>query len=245
MIGFAHRGAPAPHQRENTLPAFRRALAGGASGLESDAWLTADGVPVLHHDGVLGPPGRRRRISDLTADRLPAWVPSLTAFYAELGTSFEFSLDLKGPPDGWAPAADAVVAVARSAGGSSAVRRLWLCGTLPELAAFRDRDPDVRLVNSTSMRTVMDGGGVGAYGGRLRAAGVAALNLRTREWTPPRAGIVGVLLDLGIAAFGWDAQSTGTLTRLAGYGLEAVYSDHLARLVRVTGSARHSAGPAA
>jgi glycerophosphoryl diester phosphodiesterase len=237
VIGFAHRGAPAPHQRENTLPAFRRALAGGASGLESDAWLTADGVPVLHHDGVLGPPGRRRRISDLTADRLPGWVPSLAAFYAELGTSFEFSLDLKGPPGGWAPAADAVVAVARQAGGSSAAGRLWLCGHLPELAAFRDRDLDVRLVNSTSMRTVMEGGGVSAYGRRLRAAGVAALNLRTREWTPPRAGNVGVLHDLGIAAFGWDAQSTGTLARLAGYGLDAVYSDHLARLVRVTGSA--------
>ncbi|WP_261564785.1 glycerophosphodiester phosphodiesterase [Frankia gtarii] len=237
MIGFAHRGAPAPYQRENTLPAFRRALAGGASGLESDAWLTADGVPVLHHDGVLGPPGRRRRIGDLSADRLPGWVPTLTAFYAELGTSFEFSLDLKGPPGGWAATAAAVAAVTRQAGGPPAARRLWLCGYLPELAAFRDRDPDVRLVNSTSMRTVMDGGGVSAYGGRLHAAGVAALNLRTREWTPPRARIVAVLHDLGIAAFGWDAQRTSTLTRLAGYGLDAVYSDHLARLVRISGSA--------
>ncbi|CAO5250024.1 glycerophosphodiester phosphodiesterase [Frankia sp. AgKG'84/4] len=237
MIGFAHRGAPAPHQRENCLPAFRRALAAGATGLESDAWLTADAVPVLHHDGIVGPPGRRRRITELPAERLPGWLPTLAAFYQELGTGFEFSLDLKGPAGGWERAADAVVAVASGAGGCAAVSRLWLCGNLPELAAYRARDPDVRLVNSTSVANVLAGGGIEAYGERLRAAGVAALNLRTREWRPQRADYATVLHDLGLAAFGWDAQRSGTLNRLAGYGLDAVYSDHLRRLVRVTGSA--------
>ncbi|WP_462186210.1 MULTISPECIES: glycerophosphodiester phosphodiesterase [unclassified Frankia] len=238
MIGFAHRGSPAPGQRENSLPAFRRALAGGASGLESDVWLTADGVPVLHHDGVFGPPGRRRRIPDLTADRLPGWLPTLAEFYAELGTSFEFSLDLKGPPGSWADAAAAVAAVAREAGGGEAARRLWLCGGLTDLAKYRPLDDDVRLVNSTSIRDIVAGGGMTAYGDELRAVEVTALNLRAREWTPPRAGIVGVLHNLGIAVFGWDAQRTTTLTRLAGYGLDAVYSDHLRRLVRVTGASR-------
>ena len=41
-IGFAHRGASAD-ARENTLEAFRLALELGATGLESDVWLTADG----------------------------------------------------------------------------------------------------------------------------------------------------------------------------------------------------------
>lgn len=223
------------------MPAFRRALAGGASGLESDVWLTVDGVPVLHHDGVLGPPGRRRRISELPAERLPAWVPTLAGFYAELGTAFDLSLDLKGQPGGWPDAAAAVLAVTRAAGGAPAAGRLWLCGALGDLAAFRPRDGDVRLVNSTSVRTIVAGGGTTAYGRALRAAGVDALNLRTREWTPPRAGIVEVLHGLGIAAFGWDAQRTTTLIRLAGYGLDAVYSDHLQRLVLVTGSTRPSA----
>ena len=52
-IGFAHRGGMA-HAPENTLEAFRLALRLGASGLESDAWLTADGVVVLHHDRSIG-----------------------------------------------------------------------------------------------------------------------------------------------------------------------------------------------
>ena len=51
-IGFAHRGARA-HAPENTLEAFALALRLGATGLESDAWLTADGEVVLDHDGVV------------------------------------------------------------------------------------------------------------------------------------------------------------------------------------------------
>ncbi|MCB1039054.1 MAG: glycerophosphodiester phosphodiesterase, partial [Acidimicrobiales bacterium] len=57
-LGFAHRGARA-HARENTLEAFSLALRLGATALESDVWLTADGIPVLDHDGVVG--GRLRR----------------------------------------------------------------------------------------------------------------------------------------------------------------------------------------
>ena len=45
-IAFAHRGARA-HAPENTLEAFALGLRLGATGLESDVWLTADGIAVL------------------------------------------------------------------------------------------------------------------------------------------------------------------------------------------------------
>src|SRR6476619_1442690 len=51
-IAFGHRGARA-HAQENTLESFALALRLGATGLESDVWLTTDGVPVLDHDGVV------------------------------------------------------------------------------------------------------------------------------------------------------------------------------------------------
>jgi glycerophosphoryl diester phosphodiesterase len=49
---IGHRGArlDAP---ENTLPAFRLALAQGADALELDVRVTADGVPVVLHDATL------------------------------------------------------------------------------------------------------------------------------------------------------------------------------------------------
>ena len=49
VITFAHRGGMA-HAPENTLAAFRKGVALGAGGLESDVWLCADGQPVLIHD---------------------------------------------------------------------------------------------------------------------------------------------------------------------------------------------------
>ena len=62
---FAHRGGCALGP-ENTLAAFDLGLAAGADGLEMDVHLSADGVPVVHHDATLdrttsesGPVGAR------------------------------------------------------------------------------------------------------------------------------------------------------------------------------------------
>src|SRR5436305_15329413 len=49
-----HRGARGLRP-ENARPAFEAALDAGATSLETDVHLTADGVPVLVHDPVLTP----------------------------------------------------------------------------------------------------------------------------------------------------------------------------------------------
>lgn len=49
---FAHRGGCALGP-ENTLAAFDLGIAAGADGLELDVRLSADGVPVVHHDPTL------------------------------------------------------------------------------------------------------------------------------------------------------------------------------------------------
>ena len=55
-IGFAHRGARA-HAPENTIEAFTLAFRLGATGLESDVWLTADGCPCSTTTGRCGSGG--------------------------------------------------------------------------------------------------------------------------------------------------------------------------------------------
>ncbi|MFZ9817435.1 MAG: glycerophosphodiester phosphodiesterase, partial [Ilumatobacteraceae bacterium] len=94
---FAHRGARA-HEHENTMAAFELAIRLGATGLESDVWLTSDGEPVLDHGGVVGSRWRRRAISEVRADQLPAHIPrlaDLTRLAVEHGMSL--SLDVKDP----------------------------------------------------------------------------------------------------------------------------------------------------
>ncbi|HMA46550.1 MAG TPA: glycerophosphodiester phosphodiesterase, partial [Frankiaceae bacterium] len=204
-IGFAHRGAPPPWLRENTLAAFRRALRRGAGGLESDVWLTADRVPVLHHDGRLGRL-RRRALGTLRADELPPWLPALADLYAGCGSGYELSLDVKDPA-----AAGPAIEVARSAGGG-AVGRLWLCADLPRVREWRRLDGDVRLVDSTSLRFVGGGArGLGRHAEVLRDAGVDAVNLRSREWSAP---LVETVHGCGRLAFAWDAQAPAVLARL-------------------------------
>src|SRR6266545_8128589 len=119
-IAFGHRGARS-HAPKNTLESFQLALRLGATGLESDVWLTADGDAVLDHDGVAGGRLRRRRISAVDRAALPAHIPTLEDLYAECGTDMHLSLDVKDPV-----AFDRVIAVARAA-GDGALERLWLC----------------------------------------------------------------------------------------------------------------------
>jgi glycerophosphoryl diester phosphodiesterase len=49
MLIYAHRGLSGRYP-ENTLLAFRQALAAGVDGLEFDVHVTSDGVPVVIHD---------------------------------------------------------------------------------------------------------------------------------------------------------------------------------------------------
>lgn len=49
---IAHRGASG-HAHENSLAAFRQAVALGADAVELDIHATADGVLLVHHDGLV------------------------------------------------------------------------------------------------------------------------------------------------------------------------------------------------
>lgn len=219
-IAFAHRGSPARGVRENTLPAFAAALAAGLTALESDVWLTADGVPVLVHDGVRWHGWRRQRLRDLRAEELPTWIPRLADLYAELGTDFDFSLDLKDPDQG---AAAAVLQVADDAGATG---RLWLCAEVPALVACRALSDQVRLANSTRMRDRQ----LEPLVRLLAELRIDALNLRQPEWTPAR---VEMTHAAGMLAFSWDVQTPAVLARVLGDGCDAVYSDSVDLLLTV------------
>ena len=62
---FAHRGG-AHLGPENTVAAFDLGMKAGADGLELDVHLSADGVPVVHHDSALD---RTTNVSGPIADR--------------------------------------------------------------------------------------------------------------------------------------------------------------------------------
>jgi len=218
-IAFAHRGARA-HAPENTLAAFTLALRLGATGVESDVWITADGEAVLDHDGVVGRV-RRRPIGTVARAELPDHIPTLEQLYATCGTSVPVSLDVKDTA-----AFDRVVAVARAA-GDDALGNLWLCHhRWEQLVEWRGRCPEVRLVDSTRTGRIKEGAERRAA--TLAAKGIDAINLHHLDWT---GGLTTLFHRFGVLAFAWDAQLPRVLGELLDLGIDGVYSDYVDRMV--------------
>ncbi len=196
----------------------------GATGLESDAWRTADGRAVLDHDGVVGGRLRRRPIDQVARADLPAHIPELDELYATCGSDFELSLDVKD-----AAAVEAVVASARAA-GPEAPSRLWLChGDLDLLIAWRQRWPEVRLVHSTSLRHLATG--PERHAATLADHGIDAVNLHQSEWRG--GGGIALYHRFECLAFAWDVQFERLMDELFDSGIDGLYSDHVDRLMDV------------
>ena len=104
----AHRGASSTHP-ENTLPSFEAAIALGASVIELDARLTADGVAVVMHDPeVSRTTDGAGLVHELTAERVralragtyevPAHVPTLREVLEALSGRAAVAIEIKNIP---------------------------------------------------------------------------------------------------------------------------------------------------
>ena len=234
-IAFAHRGARA-HARENTLEAFALAREMGATGIETDAWITADGEIVLNHDEAVGglPTLSTRRIlgrpiARLSRSRLPAHIPTLGEYYRHCGTDVPLSVDVKD-----AAAFAGLIAVARD---HSAADRLWVCHhDTGVLKSWRAAAPEVKLVHSTRLDRLPRG--PERHAADLAEAGIDAVNFHREDWN---GGLTTLYHRFDRFALGWDAQQVRHIAELIDAGIDAVYSDHVDRmtetLARFTGDA--------
>jgi glycerophosphoryl diester phosphodiesterase len=108
-IIFAHRGASA-HAPENTLLSFKLAVEQGASALELDAQLTADGAVAVFHDSTVDrTTSGTGRFSDLTLAEIKslsivpppginvrgATIPTLEEVFSVLPSSILINIELK------------------------------------------------------------------------------------------------------------------------------------------------------
>ncbi len=105
---YAHRGLHDAENNvfENTLPAFRAAMAQGV-GSELDVRLTSDGVPVVFHDSTLkrlfGPV---EKVCDMTLDKLRSFrfpdgtkIPTLEEVLQEVAGACPLLIELKTEND--------------------------------------------------------------------------------------------------------------------------------------------------
>lgn len=217
-ITFAHRGARA-HAPENTLAAFALGLKLGATGLESDVWLTADGEVVLDHDGVVSSRLRKRPIGEITRTHLPAHIPTLAELYEHCGTGYALSLDLKDSRVG-----QAVIDVTREA-APAMLERLWLCAPAWQ-SLLPLRGQGAKLVDSTRLARIKEGPERRAA--TLASEGIDAVNMHHTDWN---GGLVALFHRFERVAFGWDMQFEDVLRPALRMGLDGVYSDWVDRMI--------------
>ena len=144
---IAHRGASAVAP-ENTMAAFREAIAAGADGIEFDVRLTRDAVPVVIHDSTLRrTTGLSHRIADLTMtelETLNVGVPSLEQLFT-LFESNDLILNVEMKCDSPSEHAALAEACCRLADEHSLKQRLIIsCFDLAALEVVKNIDSEIK-----------------------------------------------------------------------------------------------------
>lgn len=219
---IAHRGASV-ERPENTLPAFRRALALEVDGIELDVRVTRDGVPVVYHDATLrrmtGRPGRLAALTwaELSplrvrgAEPIPRLVDVLRLTRGLAVVQIEMKSGPVAPIIGSIRAARAAEwAILASFDVRLVAAARDLAPTIPRMLISEGREAPATLLR------------------RLTGCGAAGLSVNHRAVRS--AAWVGHFRQRGCAVWAWTVNDPATARRLAGWGVDALLGDDPALL---------------
>ena len=223
---IAHRGASA-EAPENTLAAFRRALALKVDGIELDVHVTRDGVPVVFHDdslrrltGVRAQIGRKtwrelQLLRVLGTERIPRLVDVLRLTRGRAIVQIELKAGTSVAPVVWAiiaaRATESVILASFFPGLIRAARRL--APTVPRMLIATGRQTPAVLARA------------------LASAGAGGLSVdhravRSAQW-------IHYFHARGWTVWGWTINDARMATQLAGWGIDALLGDNPALLKRL------------
>ena len=222
---IAHRGASA-EKPENTLAAFRRALALGVDAIELDVRVTSEGVPVVFHDANLrrltGSAGRvsaktwreLARLRVFGAEPIPRLVDVLRLTRGRAVVQIELKTGVPVAP------------VARAVKTARAVPHVVLASFAPGLLREATRlAPTVpRMLISAGRRSPA------TLVSQLAALGVNGLSVDYRVVRD--AAWVRYFCARGFVVWCWTVNDVRAMRRLAGWGINGILTDNPALLKR-------------
>ncbi len=216
---IAHRGASA-EKPENTLAAFRRALALKVDGIELDVQVTADGVPVVFHDSSLRRlTGQSGRLSNQTWRRLKNLrvagtepIPRLTAVLALVRGRALVQIELKRGVT--------VSRVVRTIRRARAER--WVILASFEAKLVREAG---KLAPAIPRMLISEGRGEAKKLLRqVATAGAGGLSLHFKAVR--NRAMVQAIQAGGATLWCWTVNDAAIARRLAGWGVDALLGDN-------------------
>jgi glycerophosphoryl diester phosphodiesterase len=220
---IAHRGASL-EKPENTLAAFRRALALGVDGIELDVHVTRDGIPVVFHDydlrrltGTRGRISRKsweelKRLRVAGTDSIPRLVDVLRLTHRQVVVQIEIKAGV--------PIAPVIDAIRRARAAGSVILASFDAGIVSEAAQLGPTIPrmlitEARKTPAALLRQLT----------ACRAAGVSVNWRRIRS-----AAWVRYFQDRGHTVWCWTVNDATAARRLAEWGVDALLGDDPALL---------------
>ena len=242
----AHRGGDGPWP-ENSLPAFRNALALGADFLETDVHLTADGEVVVLHDptlertttgrGAVADAGRadvaRLRLKTRDGAVTGESIPTLAALLDLLrGEHAQLLLEIK--TDGARRPYPGIEgrALARLRERDLVARTVVMAFEADTLSRVRALDVAIRTALLVGRRDA-DAGAADAVVRRARAAGATHLGIDHRILTPD---LVRSARAERLHVMAWTVNDDASVRRVLDVGVDVVITDHPELALRLTRS---------
>ena len=241
---IGHRGASAVAP-ENTMAAFREALAVGADGIEFDVRLTRDGVPVVIHDSTLRRTGGLpHRVADLSWAEIRkvdvgSWfggsfanetLPSLAELFA-LFQSNNSTLYLEMKCDSPSEQRPLAEACAKAIDEHDFKERVIVeCFQLPALNILKEIDPEIETValfepRFTNPSVLLDQRIIN----QATEVGAAAIALHHRL---ARESLVQKAKAAGLHVAVWTVDDPAWIERARTIGIDALITNDPARLLR-------------
>ena len=213
---IGHRGAAA-YAPENTLVSFQEARRRGATWVEIDVKLTADGVPIVMHDESLKrTTGVDRLVAETPRTDLPAEVPTFEqaiACFAELGLGC--NVEIKPCPGREQETARVTV---------ETLRRSWPAQLPPPLlSSFKDaalataRDAAPEFARAILLDEIKDD-----WRQRAQAVGAAGVNTSGKRLTAVQAVAIR---KAGYALSVYTINDGDVARALVGMGVDCVITD--------------------
>jgi len=228
---IAHRGASA-EAPENTLAAFRRALALGVDGIELDTQVTNDGAAVVFHDRTLtrltGSRGRlaERTLAELRRLRVRGELIPTLAEVLELASG-RTVLQIEIKPG--VPVAPVLQAIRQAGRAAPVILASSDRAVLREAAVLAPELPRM-LIASGAGRSASPQAAASRLLRAMAAAGASGVSVNHQNVRSAR--LVEAVRSHGAQFWCWTVNDPAAMRRMRGYAVDAIVSDDPATLIK-------------